>query len=337
MRYGIYFDWENIWIQHIRLSFPGLPRLGRTVPPGVPRTTFTPIIRNALMEFPDVVWGLISSRFGGPPDLKYAAAVWNGLEYAQPPQANIQNKLDSMGIQSIIPSCLPKHSKDNRHEIKNAADREMLIKILDDVHSAAMASLDAIVLASGDHFFARAITYIKEKTGKDVHVLSFAGSTSSVTRDVLRAAGREDNLFLIEKHPLYVEHCKKCHALDAVMLHRSTNPVPISEMIKKTAILKRHSTKMKFVRPDIFETWIVGWLQYWNDMGITVTLTYKDVMQLLKSEKIISVSYKNIEGRRQLTADLLLGEPFIASTIEELRQSEPIFIAKYQVPPGATI
>jgi len=333
MRYGVYFDWENIWIQHIRISFPGLPRLGRAVPVGVPRTQFTPLIRNALLEFPDILWAILTTRFGAPPDIKYAAAIWNGLEYAQPPETNIPDKLDSMGIQTIVPSCLPKHSKDNRNEIKNAADREMLIRILDDIHSAAITSLDAIVLASGDHFFARAITYIKEKTGKDVHVLSFTGSTSSVTKDVLKAAGREDNLISIEKHPIYIDHCKKCHALDAVMLHRAANPVSVDQMIKKTAIFKRHSTRMKFVKPDIFESWIVGWLQYWNDMGIIIPSTYRDVMQLLKSEKIISVGHKNIDGRRQLTVDLQSTELIVSVTIAEFGKSEAGFIAKYHIPP----
>lgn len=228
MNYGLFIDWENLWIEHIGRSFPSYStahsrehvkrlrtrwqRHRRTAPPRLddfPELLhLPPAALEEIARFPDKLLTMCTRIYGAPPQFRVATAVWQRLPLNT--DANIEAKLKELKFHVSQPTLdiartAPRHLDD-------ASDYKLTLDLFRSLFVArssrrstkekaqlkAAVPFDAVVLVTGDFIFTQLIDFLTDTVGLDVHLLTFQHSLSGPLHEKMSTLRFRGRLQLIE-------------------------------------------------------------------------------------------------------------------------------------------
>jgi len=327
-RIAVYLDWENLWIPHVKLAFPHLHRGNKSVP----AAKATAEEQSLLYELPNLIAQRIStSSLASSPRFSKAFAVWENLDYGQ----ELMPRLRQAGINPIQSLGKIYHSS-GKKTIKEASDRALILKVVEDVMLRPHSKLDAIVLGTGDFGFVPLIEFIMEHTDLEVFITSFTTSLSTPLSEMVVTAFSPDHVLKIDEFPAFKEFMERCNGARSVQAKPPAPigplPLPIphqdeTEFSKSPfmhlLVLGLKRTKMKYVSRRILET---QWIKKWSKDNV-IPGVGTELIERAFQIGCIEIRDENIDGRTVKTVSLNLTsdvvQQILASAEQDPKPQEP--------------
>jgi NYN domain len=316
-RYAAYLDWENLWIPHIKASFPHLFRANRSVP----LVQASPEEQALLHELPSLLSRKICAALGSAPRYSKAFAVWENLDYGR----ELAPRLRQAGINPIQSLGKVFHAS-GRKTIKEASDRALILKVVEDVMLRPHSKLDAIVLGTGDFGFVPLIEFLMEHTDLNVHVISFGSSLSSAMEQMVQSSFHQDHVLKIDDGDDFRAYLDRCSAAPRKVRYEQPLPAPqpvtasvvVPSLRRETffensnfvrlLVLGLHNTKMAYVSRGILEK---QWIKKWGS-GVDLEGSPSDLIAQAEREGFISFQAQVVDGRQIIAVQLNRGSERVA-------------------------
>ena len=258
LQFGLYADFENLWIQNRKSLFPKYDWRSDAID-GVPITPEQRSAMNkALREFIPVFGDIVADTIGCSPRWKHAFAVWEKLDNDVSYSNQIKSALTACGYHVHPPMHLPPSLHAKRESLKEASDRELSLKLIDGIVFRKEVGLNAILLCTGDHYGARLAHFVREHHDVPIDVASFSRSLSHSISQFLREMTPKRDPIIIDKHPIYEAYAARVNGMIPPVVSIDD---PISSMVR-SAIAHRYRTKYPFISPNLFHSWVEGWIQH---------------------------------------------------------------------------
>lgn len=339
MRYALFVDWENLWIEHLGRSFPGyvsdhaiehrkrLEVLKRRtlIPPQLPEARH--LDAASLLEvsqFPRVLMQSCTELYGAAPTTAVASAIWDQLPLAS--EFDAQSELRKQGFVTTRPSIDTSRTK--KHHLKNASDyrltldalRTLLIERPADRKAGKKATprndvpYDAVVVVSGDFMFGQLLDFTKDVIGVQPYLLTFLHSLAGALHDKMAAPKYAGKFSRLEQQPAYADHRNRCLALDLLHAHKLASPVVLDRHLTMTSVKRLMDRDLRQhhhvgTTRQVFLQWLDQWMNYWSsECSIHPLYTPDQALMVLQSRQVVYVKHERKNQYIRLTDNAYIRE-----------------------------
>ena len=320
-RYAVYLDWENLWIAHIVACFPHLHRSNRSVP----RPSPTSEEQKLLYELPELLLADVGDTLETTPRFCKAFAVWENLDHGK----ELVPRLRQNGVNPIQSLGTVFHPSGGHRVIKEASDRALILKVVEDVILRPHAKLDAVVLGTGDFGFVPLIEFLMEHTHLQVYVASFRKSLSRALREMTQTAFGKNHVIVIDESDRFTKFQERCKAtpLKIPQVDRSeSTALPLKGLetgfsdpkFLEKLVVGLHNAKLPYVTRWLLEE---KWFPKWQESESFSASPNQLLDEAIEKDFVISTT-GDFDGQTREVIDLNATHSVIAEILKNTAGNE---------------